>query len=215
MVHKVAMWGSGVSGPCPWLGPHRRVEKQNSKWLVLGGEATTCYSPCGEPLKPLCLITGGAAIHTKRPGTCSETPCRRGQLGLTFSSCLLNTALDSQGDDTQLHFFFFHACFASFFQEAFLCPTAWQVRTDLLVPFTRDRGRDKRKKILEPMTFLNLQLFLLFQTFPSPISPYRPQCHLRMSEVQDQDSQVPIKKYLFYKKALMEPSQTLCADLPD
>ena len=127
------------------------------------------------------LFNYGWSSH-KRPGTCSETPRRRGHLGVTFSSRLLNTALGSRGDDTQLHFFFFHACFASFFQEAFLCPTAWQVRTDLLVPFTRDRGRDKRKKILEPMTFLNLQLFLLFQTFPSPISPYRPQCHLRRSD---------------------------------
>lgn len=140
-----------------------------------------CYSPCGEPLKPLCLIMGGAAVHTKPPGTCSESPRWRGHLGLTFSSRLLNTVLDSRGDDTQLHFFFFHACSASFLQEAFLCPTAWQVRTDLLVPFMRDRGRDKRKKILEPMTLLNLQLFLLFQTFPSPISPYRPQCHQRRS----------------------------------
>ena len=33
-------------------------------------------------------------------------------------------------------------------------------------------------------------------------------------EVQDQESQVLVKKYLFYKKALVEPSQTLRADLP-
>ena len=59
---------------------------------------------------------------------------------------------------------------ASFLQKAFLCTTAQQVRADLFVPLTRDRRSDKRTKFLEPMTSLNLQLFLLFETLPPPLS---------------------------------------------